>query len=308
VFRAPMLSGRRFHPSEHESGRGAPSDAAASASEASGVVIVNESFVRSVLGGRNPIGRRLRYVSFEGRTIEGKVSQTLEGSAGNKFAWPADVAPPTWYEIVGVVRDLGMAPDQGGDPKSAGIYHPVAFGASYPGKIAVHVRGDAASFAPRLRAVATDIDPALRLDALLPMNRLNDVELQFINFWFRLLLMVCAMAMTLSLAGIYSVMSFTVARRTREIGVRVALGASPRRVIGAIFARPLTEVAIGVVVGTALAATLAAAASFGGLTLGQYAILAGYATIMLAVCTIACIVPTRRALRVQPTEALRAEG
>jgi len=120
----------------------------------------------------------------------------------------------------------------------------------------------------------------------------------------------------LSLAGIYAVLSYIVARRTREIGVRVALGASARRVITSIFRRPLTQVSIGVIAGALFISVAAYAIQLTtqfhvdqprGLTLGETALLAGYAVLMLGVCTLACVVPTYRALKVQPTEALRAE-
>src|SRR4029079_13013761 len=114
-------------------------------------------------------------------------------------------------------------------------------------------------------------------------------------------------------------LSFTVARRTREIGVRVALGASRRRVVTDIFRRPLTQVAIGVVIGGLFVGWVSWALSgwhpdqsMGqsvpvGLSIGQIASLVGYVAFMFAVCMLACIVPTRRALGVEPTEALRVE-
>jgi putative ABC transport system permease protein len=120
----------------------------------------------------------------------------------------------------------------------------------------------------------------------------------------------------LSLSGIYSVMSYTVARRTREIGVRIALGASARRVITSIFRRPLIQVVVGVVAGSILIALGAlvlqkteefSALGRQGLTIGEITTLIGYAILMVGVCMLACLVPTIRALRVQPTEALRAE-
>jgi putative ABC transport system permease protein len=124
----------------------------------------------------------------------------------------------------------------------------------------------------------------------------------------------------LSLAGIYAVLSFAVSKRTREIGVRVAVGASPRRVIATIVKRPLTQVSAGIVVGTFLVGlgsivvrnhqpdtAMGMHTLEGGLSLGQLATLIGYAALMLGVCLLACVVPTRRALAVQPTVALRAE-
>jgi ABC-type antimicrobial peptide transport system permease subunit len=105
------------------------------------------------------------------------------------------------------------------------------------------------------------------------------------------------------------VLSFIVARRTREIGIRVALGASRQRVVGAIFRRPLIQVGLGILAGAAL---IAAAGSIetdmpglsGGLSLKDVAMLLAYATLMLGVCLLACVVPTRRALSVEPTIAL----
>jgi putative ABC transport system permease protein len=124
-----------------------------------------------------------------------------------------------------------------------------------------------------------------------------------------------AVALLLSLAGIYAVLSYTVARRTREIGVRVALGASARAVITSIFRRPLTQVTLGVFGGIVLIALGSFAVrnstefkgTGGGLTFEEIALLLAYAIVMMCVCAMACVVPTVRALRVQPTEALRAE-
>ena len=136
------------------------------------------------------------------------------------------------------------------------------------------------------------------------------------DLWMKIIIGLTAVALLLSLAGIYAVLSYTVARRTREIGVRVALGASAGRVISSIFRRPLTQVTLGVIGGSILIAlgailvqntTQFRGTEIGGLTFGDVPLLAGYAILMLGVCALACIVPTIRALRVQPTQALRAE-
>ena len=277
VLGARVRSGRAFQAAEAESG--------------ARVAIVNRSFVERVLGGRNPIGRRLRYVYVE----------------EDETPYAKDAAPGPWYEIVGVVPDMGMARPT--DPKIAGIYHPLAPSAvSAPLHMGIHVRGDPRAFGPRLRTVAAAVDPTLRLDAILPMAELSQASIQFVDFWFRLTLLVSVMAVVLSLAGIYAVMSFTVARRTREIGIRVALGASAPRVVASIFARPLTQVSVGVVAGGVLAAVLLLGMTGGSPSIVGGALLSAYAALMLGVCLLACVAPTRRALRVQPTEALRVDG
>jgi ABC-type antimicrobial peptide transport system permease subunit len=110
------------------------------------------------------------------------------------------------------------------------------------------------------------------------------------------------------------VLSFTVARRTREIGVRVALGASRRRVVIATFRRPLLQVALGILAGTAIvfaSAIMIRYTEFPGseraLTLQGVSAIVGYGMVMLGVCMLGCVVPTRRALGIEPTIALRTE-
>jgi len=150
------------------------------------------------------------------------------------------------------------------------------------------------------------------------LDRVADELLWMIRLWLNIAYALTGVALLLSLAGIYAVMSFTVVRRTREIGVRVALGGTPRRILASIFRKPFTQVATGIAIGFVLVA--AAAYSIAGrrpdgqprvveemLTLGDFALIAAYSAVMLAVCLLACVVPTMRVLRVQPTEALRAE-
>jgi hypothetical protein len=244
--------------------------------------VVNRAFVRDALGGRNPVGRRIR----------------LAGSSRD------GTGPGPWYEIVGVAPDLGVIAD---DPdEGAGIYLPAAPGEATPLHLVVHLRGDPASFAPRLRTLATAVDPTLRLHDVLPLDQVGASLWTELAFLFKLLTVVSLLALLLSLAGIYSVMAFAVSRRTREIGVRVALGAPRARVVGAVFARPMAQVAGGLAAGAVLVLLLTRANM--RLTARELAWTAAYMALMLGVCLLACVVPTRRALRVEPTEALRADG
>jgi putative ABC transport system permease protein len=276
VLGAPVLSGRGFHSGDLVAGQG--------------VVIVNQSFVRQVLGGGNPVGRRVRYLDPEDpdavRSPEEK--------------------PGPWYEIVGVVKDLGMT-DGSFPGEGAGIYHPIALDGAYPVHMAVHVGPGPESFAPRLRGIATAVDPTLRLYELQPLDEMASVELKTIGFWFRVVVLASAVALLLSLAGIYSIMSFTVSRRTREIGIRSALGADPQCIVAAIFSRAFAQFGLGVAAGGGLVLALIHMASGGWLSARGTGLFVAYMFLMMGVCTLACIVPTRRALRVQPTEAMRAD-
>ncbi len=275
VLDTPILSGRGFHSGDLDSEQG--------------VVIVNQSFIDRVLAGSNPIGRRVRYLFFE----------ELRG------VFTPDREHDPWYEIVGVVRDLGTS--VGDNAKNAGFYHPVAPDSAYPVQMAVHVRGDPESFAPRLRTIAAAVGPTLRLDEIQRLDQVHYDELRFYAFWFTVTVLVSSIALLLSTAGIYAVMSFTVSQRTREIGIRVALGSDQRRVVASILSRPVVQVGLGVVAGGFVVGALAFA-GLGSLSLRQVGFVVAYAVFMMGVCMLACIVPTRRALRVEPTEALRADG
>lgn len=115
-------------------------------------------------------------------------------------------------------------------------------------------------------------------------------------------------ALLLSLAGTYAVVSFAVARRTREIGIRVALGANAPHVIAEIFRKPLARVGAGVLMGCVLMGVLMWSFTDDSMTAGHGALLLVLGVGMLAVSALACIGPTVRALRVEPTEALREDG
>ena len=246
-------------------------------------VIVNDSFVRKMLGGRNAIGLRLRELP----------NNPNEGTAG------------PWLEIVGVAPDLGLI---GNDlSATAGYYRPAAPGSVRPNHVVVHIAGDHAPVASRVQALAVAVDPMLRLNAIASMGEGDPTMWLEMDFLSKLLTLVSAIALLLSLASIYAAMSFAVSRRTREIGIRVALGAGTARVAAAIFSRPIIHVGIGVLLGTGLTIALTVVVT-GAMSPAAYALVAGYALLMLGVCLLPSIPPLRRALRVDATEALRAEA
>lgn len=286
VLEAPVLAGRSFHTGDLVDGPRS--------------VIVDQGFVDQVMGGLNPVGRRVR---FSRRAAIGEV-----------------VPPSPWMEIVGVAKDLGMA-SAATRRRTSGLYLPLPTSSAPSINMIVHVpQGDPLSVAPRVRMLANAVDARVRLSEFRRLDTVANAMLWIVGLWLRITAVLTAVAVLLSLAGIYAVLSFTVARRTREIGVRVALGASSRRIVAAIFRRPLIQVGAGIIGGAILVCLItlvlaappdsgsaglrAAARAF---TLGQVAQIVGYSILMMGVCLLACIVPTRRALGVEPTEALRAE-
>jgi predicted permease len=272
VLGAPIVLGRGFHPADLQDGQR--------------VVIVNQSFAREVLGGRSPVGRRVRYAAAP---EDGEPTPVTE-----------DAGP--WYEIVGVSGELTMTVDPD-LPHNAGIYHPAARDGGDPIHMAVHLRGDPESFAPRLRALATAVDPSLRLYEIRSLDQAQRETLLTYTFWLKIAGVACGIVLLLSILGIYSILSFTVARRTREIGIRVALGADRRRIVGAIFARAFKQVGLGIAIGAGLLVLI------GGGIHSMYGLrlIASGMALMVAATIVACIVPTRRALGVEPTEAMRAD-
>jgi putative ABC transport system permease protein len=163
---------------------------------------------------------------------------------------------------------------------------------------------------PRLAIIASEVDPTLRLIELETMDRVGENDRIALDFFARLLAGVSAVALLLATAGVYALMSFTVARRAQEIGIRLALGASPGRIVRSTFSRALAQVGLGLLAGGIPAVALIA-------NLGpEVAPVEGMRTMMVA-CTaaicfvagitgLACVMPARRALRIQPTDALKA--
>lgn len=240
------------------------------------VVIVNQSFAHHVLNGRNPIGQRIRIVSGEDSKVTGK----------------------EWYEVVGMVKDFGWQLPE--PQEQSAIYRPRLPGAGGV-NLAVRVR-DPMAFAPRLRTLAAEVDPTLRLTDVQPLTDVGggEAKMNWTLTWVAWI--VGFVVLMLSATGIHALMSFTVTRRTREIGIRAALGASQGRIVAGIFSRAFVQIGAGVVVGSLLAVLMGVGSLRGVL------LLVAADVIMLLVGLTACALPLRRALAIDPTDALRAEG
>jgi hypothetical protein len=302
VFQVPLLTGRVFDAADLDgplqrfgarrvptiSGKigeavGARSARLPAAVTASTAIVVNRAFARQVFGSVDVLGRRVRYAA-------------------------ASSDPPAWLEIVGVVGDF---PPSTTELSSAGVrmYHPVAPAQLHPATLAMRIRGNAATTLPgRLREIASSLDPALQLSGVLSLDQVHRQEQRLVRFGALAFGAVTLSVLLLSAAGIYALTSFTVASRRREIGLRTALGADPRRIIAGIFSRAFRQLTLGAAVGLAIAAlafeeiTDSAATSSRGLML-----LPLVAAIMMAVGLVAALGPARRSLRIDAAEALKAE-
>jgi predicted permease len=271
AFDAPIVAGRPFDTRDQETG--AP------------VVVVDEPFVERVLGGRSPVGRLVRYVARQPER--------------------EPVVGGPWYEIVGVVGDLGLETGFG----RGGIYHLAAPG-SYPPYLVASATGDASELASRLRGIAASVDPSLQVQDAMPLDDLMEADRALYRYWMGLSIVLTGIILLLSLAGTYSVTSFMVTRRTREIGLRVALGANPVGILRAIMKRPMRRVVLGIVLGSAWVGLMVRSGISTAEELGprQFGLLGAYAVLMLGVSLLACVVPARRALAVEPRDALAADG
>jgi predicted permease len=239
-------------------------------------VVVNEAFMRVL--GRNPVGARVRTVQ--------------RGS---------EREPGPWYEIVGVVTDLWTF---GADwSQAAYIYRAASAAEIDPVVVAVRVAGDAAPLAPRAAGLARQADAGLHLRNLVTLDDIADQEQRRMVVGSVIFGSVLLVAVVFSAAGLYALMAVAVARRTREIGIRIALGATPRRVLRAVFARAVRQLGGGIVAGNSIILLLAWRAD--SLTANLLVSSVITSIVMAAVGVLACAAPARRALRVQPTEALR---
>jgi hypothetical protein len=243
--------------------------------------IVNTTFVEQVLGGRDPIGRQVRQR-------------------------PRGGEPGPWFEIVGVVGHLGMFPGQ--PDRDSGIYFPLAPGEIYPVPFAVRVGGDPTAFTPRLRALAREADPNAVIWSPVALNEVFNFY-TFVETRLRsVFLVITGILLTISTMAIYALLSFTVAQRRREIGIRVALGAGWRDVVVTIARGAVVQLGLGALAGMGAAWVLLTAlrSALGQTSIESPVLLASLVTlgVIAVIGPLACVAPTRRALRIAPTEAL----
>lgn len=279
VLGIPLVQGRLFTPEDR------PTTTA--------VCIVNQAFVRAFLSGKNPLDQRLILDDdpkdtsiFHNVQIVGVVRDAPVGRIGQKSV------PMVYADM------LQLAPSD--------AYYPIA---SIVGELIVRTRQPAAAVLPSLRAAFTQVAPGVSIGSIQTYRQKIDGELGSQTLAARLLWIFAIAAVLISAAGLYGLLSYSVAQRTREIGVRLALGAQREDVLRVILRQAGKLLLAGIAVGI-----------FSALFLGRFLrsflygvqqhdllTLLAVAALLSGVGLVAAYIPARRASRVEPTEALRTE-
>jgi hypothetical protein len=235
--------------------------------------IVNEEFVRRYLDGAEPLGRRI---------------ESRDRS----------------YVIAGVVRNSVY--DAFGEAPKPIIYYSYRDRPSSQGEIHLRTRvGGEAPLAADVRRVVREIDPALPVYDVRTLGEHVEKNLFLKRIPARMFVVLGPLLLVLAAIGIYAVVAYTVAHRTREIGVRLALGASTRRVVTQIVRESLRIILVGATIGWLIVYILVIHIAPSGPR--PPSVFLGVPLLLLAVATLACWMPARRATAVDPMVALREE-
>lgn len=249
------------------------------------VVVISETAARQFWPNQDPLGRR---VWFGG------------GSSFN--------SPDSSAEIVGVVGDVVYAPlDQ--RPNFASFYTPYAQFTYASRMVFVRTNGNPLAVVPDVRRAIAALDPELAMQEVQPLTGVVTASWARHRFDAMLFSGFGVAALFLAASGIFAVLSSAVASRTREFGIRIALGAGTGRVIRDVLREGMAYPFAGLVVGVAAAlnVTRVLRASLYEITPQEPRVFIGTAALLLVVAAAACIVPAWRATRVDPSEALRAD-
>ncbi len=270
TFGVLLARGRAFSPQDTRAGEP--------------VVIVNQRFAQRFLAGGDPMGRRIRF----GRTEDNE----------------------PWRTIVGVVPDLWIdGLDSQGDRNPAGIYLPLAQSTPAAVLIAVRVRGgQPLDIAAAVRQAAFQLDPDVPLFDVKDMPEVIEDNSWFYGMGVGVIGACGLAALLLATIGLYGVIAFSVGRRTREFGIRMAVGATPGRVIRLVL-RQSSGLALGLVLGLTLAYVLAqgVASLLFQVSPSDPLVFTGVTFFLAAIGVTATLIPAIRAARVDPLSALRME-
>ena len=275
ALHAPIVRGREFDARDDSAGRP--------------VVIVNETMARRVWPNQDPVGKQLL------------LSASGIGPLGRR------ITRDTTHVVIGVVRDIkNTSLKDGAEPAIFYSQRQFPFRAM---QLVVRGRGDVAPLRTALGEEIRRLDPGLPIPDVKPLERVLQASVDPSRFVMLLMSVFAALALTIAAVGIYGILSYTLSRRRREIGIRLALGAAPSTIRRMVLRQGLTMAVVGCVVGV-VGAQLGA----GLLTKFMYetrasdpVTLGAVVTAVLGVALLACAIPGWRASGEDPTRALRAE-
>jgi predicted permease len=244
-------------------------------------IVVSDQVVKRFWPGQDPIGKRLKLGAVDSNN--------------------------PWLSIVGVAGDVKYRGLPENPTKDPDIYIPFVDRNAIVA-IAVRTTGEPTAVAGAIRAAIRAADPSITVYSVRSMDELIGAQTAQSRFIMWLMGAFAAIALSLAVIGIYGVMSYLVAQRTREIGVRLALGAAGSDILRLVVGNGARLIAAGIVIG--VAATFALERLVSTLLFGVTALDAAAAAavaILAAVALVACYVPALRATRVSPIQALRYE-
>jgi len=286
----PLLAGRDFGP--QESGQWRPANICPPSARAPQVGIINESMARRFFGNENPIGRRFGFFN----------------SVANCSPSP-EPDPGSQIEIIGVVKDVKYASLR--NEGRAMFYLPYYQATTGRGQMTLVVRtaGDPTTVVAAVRREARAMDPAMPMFEIETLATQVAASLQRERLLATLSSGFGLLALLLSCLGLYGILSYAVARRTSEIGIRMALGAGRGDVLWLVLRDALRLVLIGAALGVpaALAAARLVASQLFGISAADPGAIVAATLALLAVAAMAGYLPARRATRVDPLVALKCE-
>jgi putative ABC transport system permease protein len=277
----PILQGRDLAPSD--------------SGDAPGAIVLNRAAARRYFGDASPVGQSMEW--FVGKS---QSTMTIVGVAEDMRQKEAaeEITPEVFFDYRQFLRFHDVDRPASQNESVIGFL-----------SFAVRTTGDPATLIPAVREAITSIDPNIGIDAIAPMEQLEASSRSKQRFYAVMLGIFAAVSALLAAIGVYGVLAYSVAQRTREIGVRMALGARAGQVLGLIMRRGLALTAGGVALGLVIAAAAARTleSMLFGITALDPATFASVAAGFAIVAAVASFVPARHATTVDPAITLRDE-